>query len=159
MKKIFENILLSSRFLIYFAVFFSLIASFTIFCVASFKICGVVYGTFFGDILKGSENYINAVSVAITAIDLYLVALTILIFAFGIYELFISKIETLKFQILEINSLDELKDKLSKTIIIVLIVEFFKQSLKISVTNFTELLMLSGGILIICLALFFLKKK
>ena len=127
--------------------------------MASFKICGVVYAIFFGEILTDDKNYINAVSSVITAIDLYLVALTILIFAFGIYELFISKIDTLKFHILEINSLDELKDKLSKTIIIVLIVEFFKQSLKISIANFTDLLMFSAAILVIFLSMYFLKKK
>ena len=159
MKKIFETILLSSRFLIFFAVIFSLLASATLFCVASAKIIFTAYGTFFGDILKESGGYIQTVSSVITAIDLYLVALTFLIFSFGIYELFISKIEHLKLQILEINSLDELKEKLSKTIIIVLIVEFFKQSLKIDVVSFADLLMLAGAIFVIAMALFFLKKR
>ena len=147
--------MLTSRFLIFFAVIFSLLASAVLFFIASVKICKIAYGALFGD---GIGEYLQIVSGAITCVDLYLVALTILIFAFGIYELFISKIESLKFKILEINSLDELKDKLSKTIIIILIVEIFKQSLQIVVSNFMDLLLFSATIFVICLALFFLKK-
>ena len=67
----------------------------------------------------------------ISAVDLYLIGIVLLIFGFGIYELFISKIdiarEDLSVTILEIENLDELKNKIIKVIVMVLIVSFLKE--------------------------------
>jgi len=59
-----------------------------------------------------------------------LIAVVLLIFSFGIYELFISEIDDAEnsevgSKILAIHSLDELKDKLGKVVVMVLIVSFF----------------------------------
>ena len=57
-----------------------------------------------------------------------------MIFGFGIYELFISKIDIARedksISILEIENLDELKNKIIKVIIMVLIVSFFERVLE-----------------------------
>jgi len=57
----------------------------------------------------------------------------LLLFSFGVYELFISKIDigrdNKEIKILEITSLDELKNKILKVIIMVLIVSFFQRIL------------------------------
>ena len=67
-------------------------------------------------------------------VDLYLIGVVLLIFGFGIYELFISKIDVARrnvsVTILEIESLDELKNKIVKVIVMVLIVSFFERILK-----------------------------
>ena len=97
-EKIFENGLWQSRFIVILAVIFGLlgaiilflVASVDIFNVAKFVITTVVNGShpehFHEDIVAG----------IIGAVDLYLIAVVMLIFAFGIYELFISKIDAAK---------------------------------------------------------------
>ena len=61
----------------------------------------------------------------ISAVDLYLIGVVLLIFGFGIYT---SKIDVARrnvsVTILEIESLDELKNKIVKVIVMVLIVSF-----------------------------------
>ena len=58
----------------------------------------------------------------------------LLIFGFGIYELFISELEIARLgdefgNILEVSNLDDLKNKIIKVIIMVLIVSFFQRIL------------------------------
>ena len=75
------------------------------------------------------------------AIDLFLIAIVLLIFGFGIYELFVSEIDfthsKFKESTLIIRDLDQLKNKIIKRIkrqiiiVIVLIVKFLKKYLSI----------------------------
>jgi uncharacterized membrane protein YqhA len=63
-----------------------------------------------------------------------LIGLVLLIFGFGIYELFISELEIARLgdefgNILEVSNLDDLKNKIIKVIIMVLIVSFFQRIL------------------------------
>jgi len=86
-----------------------------------------------------------------------LIGIVLLIFGFGIYELFVSEIDfaNAKFSesTLKIKSLDQLKNKIIKVIIIVLIVKFFEKILKLT-ENFTsplDILFFGLSILSICL--------
>jgi len=88
-----------------------------------------------------------------------------LIFGFGVYELFISEIDFPKGKFadstLKINSLDQLKNKIIKVIIIVLIVKFFEKVLKLS-HNFTtphDLLLFSLSISSICIGYYLINRK
>ena len=88
-----------------------------------------------------------------------------MIFGFGIYELFISEIDFAKGKFsestLKINNLDQLKNKIIKVIIIVLIVKFFEKVLKSS-HNFTtpqDLLFFSISILSICVGYYLINRK
>ena len=81
-----------------------------------------------------------------------------LIFAMGLYELFISKIDVaenneLAQRILLIRSIDDLKDRLAKVIFLVLIVKYFEYALHGSYTTPSSLLQLAAGILMIAGAL------
>ena len=103
---------------------------------------------------KLSEDTVSKImSGIIGGIDLYLIGIVLMIFSFGIYELFISKIdvarETDELQILEVRSLDQLKDKILKLIVVVLVVSFFKRVMAMNVTSVTELLYLAIAILLI----------
>jgi uncharacterized membrane protein YqhA len=84
------------------------------------------------------------------------------IFSFGLYELFISPIDIAKKEgvskVLEIHSLDELKDKLGKVIVMVLIVNFFQRVLFTSYSGAVDLMYFAGSILALALALYFLHK-
>ena len=92
-------------------------------------------------------------------IDGYLLAIVLLIFALGLYELFISKIDEAEnaenaSQVLVINSLDDIKARLSKVIVMILIVNFFEHALGMHFATPLDLLAFSGGIALIGLALY-----
>ena len=101
----------------------------------------------------------------ISAIDLFLIGIVLLIFGFGIYELFVSEIDfaNAKFteSTLKIRDLDQLKNKIIKVVIIVLIVKFFEKVLKFS-ENFTspmDILYFGLSILSICIGYFLINRK
>jgi len=58
-----------------------------------------------------------------------------------------------------INSLDDLKSKLAKVILMILVVTFFEVSLSMSFTGALDLLYFSMGILMVSLALYFGSKS
>ena len=110
---------------------FCIAAGAAIFVMASYEICSALYKIveFFLALQSERALYVDILSEIITAIDLYLVAIVLLIFVFGIYELFIDEFVDLNLQVLKITSLDELKHKLGSVIIMVLVVDFFKRIL------------------------------
>lgn len=163
LERIFEGGLWKSRFFTLFAVIFSLMGSIILFLVASLDIWQVVL--LIRDMIffhVHPENlHENVVASIIGAIDLYLIAVVLLIFSLGIYELFISKIdeaENSTSNILQIHSLDQLKDKIAKVIIMVLVVSFFQRVLHTPYNGALEMLYFSGSILLLALALYFLHK-
>jgi uncharacterized membrane protein YqhA len=92
-------------------------------------------------------------------VDGYLLATFLLIFGLGLYELFISRIERAEqsdsaSSILIIHSLDDLKARLAKVILMILIVKFFEYAIRISYTTPLELMYLGLGITFIGLALY-----
>ena len=160
MKAIFEKFLLCSKFLTLLPVLFCIAAGAAIFVMASYEICSALYKIvefFLAPQSKGAL-YVDILSEIITAIDLYLVAIVLLIFVFGIYELFIDEFVDLNLQVLKIASLDELKHKLGSVIIMVLVVDFFKRILHTDFTTPLDMLLLAGAIFAVCLALYILSK-
>ena len=163
-ERIFENFLWNSRFFILFAVLFSLVGGMILFIVASVDVVAVlkeVFLTYFGS--HHAEKFHEIiVSGLIGAIDLYLMAVVMFIFSFGLYELFISEIDVAKgseaSKILEIHSLDELKDKLAKVIVMVLIVSFFQKVLNTDYITPLEMTYFAISILALSLGLYFLHK-
>ncbi|SFV55792.1 Arginine/ornithine antiporter ArcD [hydrothermal vent metagenome] len=165
LEKIFENTLWSSRFVVIMAVLFGLVGALALFIVASYDIYNVakyIIDTYANHThpLKFHEIVVGEI---IGAVDLYLIGVVMLLFSFGLYELFISEIDPAKGdmesnKILSINSLDQLKDKISKVIVMVLVVSFFK---KVGLAEFTtplELLYLALSITAVSVGLYFLSK-
>jgi len=163
-ERLFEGILWNTRFFVLLAVIFSMIGGIALFIVASVDIshvAGSVYDNYFGG-HHAADFHAILVGNLIGAIDLYLMAIVMFIFGFGLYELFISEIDIAKksgaSKILEIHSLDELKDKLAKVILMVLIVSFFKRVLHTDYNGALEMLEFSGSILALSLGLYFMHK-
>ncbi len=108
--------------------------------------------------------HVDIVSEIIGAVDLYLIAIVLLIFSFGLYELFISRIspdEAMKVKlppILEISSLDELKDKLAKVIVMVLVVSFFQRVLYIKYQGALEMLYFALSISMLSIGVYLMHK-
>ena len=163
-ENFFEGTLWRSRYLVIMAVVSSLLGSMVLFIIGSLDMVDVLKKTW-GYYILGDHSYdlhAKVVGELIGAIDLYLIAVVLLIFSFGIYELFVSQIDEAQVsessQILEIHSLDELKDKIAKVIIMVLVVKYFQMVLDMSFNGALEMLYLAISILGLSLALFFLHK-
>ncbi len=167
LERIFEGGLWKSRFIVILAVIFGLLGSIVLFIVASMDIFGVAAYTF-ETIATGAHPehfHEDIVAGIIGAVDLYLIAVVMLIFAFGIYELFISKIDAADdgdeqngSTILAIHSLDQLKDKIAKVIIMVLVVSFFQKVLHTNFATPLEMLYFALSITALAVGLFFLGK-
>ncbi len=164
-EKLFENTMWKARLFIIFAVVFGLIGAVILFIVASVDIYGVLAYTVnvYANGLHPVDFHQVIVSQIIGAVDLYLIAIVMLIFAFGIYELFISKIEAAENKetgqnILAISSLDQLKDKIAKVIVMVLVVGFFQRVLHTEYNGALEMLYFATSIMVLAIGLFFLGK-
>ena len=164
LEKIFENTLWNGRLFILLAVVFGMIGGIALFIIASVDIWDMsiyVFNTYLTHAhpLKFHEEVVGMI---IGAVDLYLIAVVMLIFSFGLYELFISELDPAKGEkgsrILEIHSLDQLKDKLAKVIVMVLIVNFFKKVLHTEYNGALEMLYFAGSIFALSFALYFLHK-
>jgi len=164
-EKIFEGAIWRSRFVVILAVVFGLIGAIVLFVVASMDIWGVATYTFHTIITSGHPEHFheNIVAGIIGAVDLYLIAVVLFIFAFGLYELFISEIDEAadsetSNKILAIGSLDQLKDKIAKVIVMVLMVSFFKKVLHTEFHSALEMLYFALSITSLAIGLYFLGK-
>jgi uncharacterized membrane protein YqhA len=166
LEQSFEGSLWATRFMVLLAVIFGLVGAIALFIVASFDIYHV--STFVIDVyvnhLHPDKFHEKVVGEIIGAVDLYLIGVVMLLFSFGIYELFISDIDVAKLEddkenkILAIHSLDQLKDKISKVIVMVLVVGFFKKVGLAEYTQPLELLYLALSITAVSVGLYFLSK-
>jgi len=164
MKKIeliFESFLWRSRLLVILAVISSLIGAFALFIAGLFEVLI--------PLLKFIESFDyeiiskKLVASAIASIDMFLIATFLLIFSLGLYELFISKIDVAESdpkssKVLFITNLEDLKTKLGRVVIMVIIVVFFKQTIEMKYEEPVDLLYLGLGALGIALALYFTHK-
>ena len=164
MENKFEKFLWNFRYITILAVILSIISAFTLIVIGSWDIIEAV--VFYNPLFDASISSNNELLFKlISAIDLFLIGIVLLIFGFGIYELFVSEIDfaNSKFteSTLKIRDLDQLKNKIIKVIIIVLIVKFFEKVLKFS-ENFTtpmDILYFGLSILSICVGYYLINKK
>lgn len=158
------------RFIVILPVIFSLLSSLIFFVIGTLDIWKGF--TLSLEILKvkdieGEITY-HIVSYIIGGIDYYLIGIVLLIFGLGIYELFISEIDVrfeqqnVTFQqgdtnLLQSESLEELKGKLVKVIVVALIVSFFKKILTLEVQQASDLVYVAFSILLIALSNYLLQ--
>jgi len=166
LEKTFESSLWASRFMVVLAVIFGLIGAVILFVVASIDIfvtAKYVINTY----LTGAHPehfHQDVVGGIIGAVDLYLIGVVMLLFSFGLYELFISEIDPAKDEegadskILAIHSLDQLKDKISKVIVMVLVVGFFQKVAHTEYNGALDMLYFALSITAVAVGLFFLGK-
>lgn len=160
----FEKALWNTRFIVIIAVIMSILSSITLFFIGGWEIIQetIINNPLFNDDIKNSNNLIFKI---ISSIDLFLIGIVLLIFGFGVYELFISEIDFAKGKFaestLKINNLDQLKNKLIKVIIIVLIVKFFEKVLMLSYNFQTpnDILLFGISILSICIGYYLINRQ
>lgn len=181
-----ESLIFKSRIVSISAVIASLIASFLLFIKGIVHIGNALFLIFQGNITSSNCTTQNADTVKniadpgewairnlikgfagkdvattpfvqiIESVDTFLVALVLLIFAIGIYELFIGKFDPIirindkRPSWMRVTSIDDLKSSLVKVLLIAMIVGFYKQTL--IVTDYQNLMFLAIGILLISAA-------
>lgn len=160
----FESFIWNSRFVVIAAVITSLLTSLAMFFIATadaFFMISHLGEYVSADLTQEARNTLRASTVThvVEIVDGYLLATILLIFALGLYELFIGKIQMAEesetsSSVLLIESLDDLKSRLAKVILMILIVKFFEHAIALSFHSALDLLYLAGGISLIGLALY-----
>lgn len=167
LEKYFEKLLWSSRLMVLAAVVSSLLLSLMLFVITAIDVTNLIAhaGDYVGATVEVKKALkIEMVAHTVGSIDGFLLATILLIFALGLYELFISEIDEAKesgqsSKVLVINSLDDLKSKLAKVILMILVVTFFEVSLSMTFVGALDLVYFSLGILMVSLALYFGSKS
>jgi uncharacterized membrane protein YqhA len=164
LEALFEGSLWNSRFVIFLAVIGSLFASFAIFYMATVDVVILVQHTLhYADSSLTEEArkvlHDSTVSHIVEVVDGYLLAVVLLIFSLGLYELFISDIDQAhgskaSSKILVINSLDDLKSRLAKVILMIMIVTLFEEALNMHIAQPIDLVYMGAAIALIALALY-----
>ncbi|MBI5938268.1 MAG: YqhA family protein [Betaproteobacteria bacterium] len=167
-ERLFEKALWNGRFVVVVAVVASMAAATAIFYMATVDVVYLV-----GHMLHYADPSLAAdarkaihdetITHVVEVVDGYLLATFMLIFALGMYELFVSDIDEARgsktsSKILVIESLDDLKARLAKVILMILIVTLFEEALKMNLTTTLDLLYLGGGIALVGVALYFTHK-
>ena len=154
----FEALIWNFRFFILIPVIFSLLSALRLIVIGTVDIWAGLTLTIDPQNPEGVKT-IQTVAYIIGGVDYYLIGIVLLIFAFGIYELFISEIE-IKHQddssILQSASLEELKGKLVNVIVVALIVSLFKQMLSIEIGKLSDVIYISLAILLISISQYLL---
>jgi uncharacterized membrane protein YqhA len=154
----FETFLFNSRLIVILAVVGSLASSVMMFIRGAIVIWHTAKDFFHHatDPHGGEELAIALIS----SVDSFLFATVLLIFAMGIYELFISKIdpasrtEESRPNWLQIHSLDDLKGAVGKVILMILIVRLFESAVKMKYDSPLHLLYLGLSVLFVAGSLF-----
>lgn len=163
-ERIFETLLWDSRFVVIFAVIASLFSALAMFYMATvdayFMLSHLL--EYASPELDTTARYAlrsATITHVVEIVDGYLLATVLLIFSLGLYELFISKIDLAEgsetsSNVLLISSLDDLKNRLAKVILMILIVKFFENAIDLEFDSPTALVYLAGGIALLGLALY-----
>ena len=150
----FEALIWKFRLITLVPVVMSLLGSVSCFAIGTYAELSVL-----AKVVQGHFTHTNStllIGKVVGGIDYYLIGIALLIFGYGIYELVVSDIDPrqqdpsdLRRNLLNIDSLDALKQKLTKVIIVALIVTAFKLMVSFQVNTVTELLQYCGGVLML----------
>jgi len=159
-----ENLLWYSRLVVIVPVIGSIAMGFAAVYLATVEVLAVF--TQLGGVVEAAGNLANfdkvvneLLAAIIKAADVYLLAAILLIFGLGLYELFIDRIDpaeqsTVAPRLLLIRSLDDLKERLAKVVLLILVIEFLQYALRVPLTSALDLLYLAIGILFIGAAVY-----
>jgi uncharacterized membrane protein YqhA len=164
LEQAFEFLLWNSRLAFLVAVIASVALALVLLWMATVDVVGlggdVVDYTFGGG---GHEAHAELrpriIAGVVEAVDGYLLAAIMFIFALGLYELFVSRIEAAEGsefaeRLLLIRSLDDLKDRLAKVVILILVVKFFEYALDLEDVVALDLVWLALGVALLAAALY-----
>lgn len=169
LEQFFEHVLWNSRLIMLIVVLASIVVALAILYITTVDVLYMFSNLIqYADPALGSEARnemrLDTIGQVIGMVDSYLIAAVMLIFGQGIYELFVNKIDTAEGsevgkRLLVVRSLDDLKDKLAKVVILILIVKFTQQALQLKYQTVQDLFYLAVGILLMGGAIYFTQQK
>ena len=164
LETFFERVLWGSRLLVLVAVVGGVVLSSGAFYLATADVVYAVgYLVDYVDPSLSSEERAevsaDALTTIVKAVDEYLIAAILLVFALGLYELFVNRIDAAERsevagRLLLIRSLDDLKGRLASLVLLVLAIEFFRHALELRYESALDLLYLAVGTLLVSAALY-----
>ncbi|MBN2197105.1 MAG: YqhA family protein [Polyangiaceae bacterium] len=160
-ESVFESALWGARLIMVVAVITSVLSAvlMIVLGVISFwEASGEVLGYFTLEV-DATKLRKHAIVNVIASVDSFLIATVLLILGFGLYELFVSKIDPAErsgqtANLLIVRDLTQLEARIASVIIMVLVVAFLKQAMGLTVDGVVGLLGLAGGIVLCAGALF-----
>ena len=154
LERRFESMIWKFRLITLVPVVMSLFGSVSCFVIGTYAEISVL-----SRVIQGHFTHTNStllIGKVVGGTDYYLIGIALLIFGYGIYELVISDIDPrqqeasdVRRNLLNIESLDGLKQKLTKVIVVALIVTAFKSMVGFKVTTSAELQMFCAGVLML----------
>lgn len=163
-RRIFQRALWSSRYLMVAAVISSVLLAVGAFYMATLDALRLpyylgAYSDLHQDEAVRAELRAKALTSLIKALDGYIITAILLIFPLGLFELFFGRLEVeadsdVAARLMRIGGLDDLKDRISKLVVLVLVIEFFQRALQLDYQHPLDLFYLALGILFIGAALY-----
>ncbi|APE32022.1 hypothetical protein BOX17_14310 [Halomonas aestuarii] len=158
LERRFEAFLWNSRLMVLMAVVPALLGAFVLFIIASFDMLAVLGDAWRYYTAGGPDIHKSVVTDIIVAVDIYLIALVLMIFGLGVYKLFVSRLEPVEGRDpnhpFNVHSLDQLKDKIARVVILAVIIEFFRAVVGISFDTPLDAIYLALSVLALALALY-----
>lgn len=158
-----ERGLWNSRYLVMLAVIPSLLGALVLFVIGTLDILTLAIDAAAYYLVGGSGDiHDTLVPSVVLAVDIYLVAIVLLIFGLGVYRLFVSPIEQAEDHAphhpFNVDSFDELKDKIARVVILAVIIEFFRAVVDIRFQTPLEAIYLALSVLALAGALYLMSK-
>ncbi len=159
----FESLLWGSRLLVMLAVIPSLLGATVLFLIGTADIIKVMADTFVYYVVGSSEDiHDTVVPNIIMAVDIYLIAVVLLIFGSGVYRLFVSPIDQAETHApshpFNVHSFDQLKDKIARVVILAVIIEFFRAVVDIRFQTPLDAIYLAISVLALAASLFLMSR-
>lgn len=158
----FEKMLWKSRLLVLLAVVPSIIGAGVLFVIGVMDILKLVTETW-GHHATGSTADIHetVVTNVVGALDVFLIAIVLLIFSLGTYKLFISRIEAAEESevphMLDVSSIEDLKDRIARVVVLAVIIEFFRAVVDIQFDTALDAIYLALSVFALAAAIFLMK--
>lgn len=160
----FEGLLWGSRYLVLVGVVASLAAAVAMLFMAAVDTVRLVghalhYAARDVSVEAQAAMRSTAITHVVEIVDGFLLAAFLIIFALGLYELFVSKIEAAEGSdsadsILNVGSLDDLKGKLAQVILIMLVVKVWELVAGVRTASALDVLAVAGGVALVGLAIY-----
>lgn len=154
-----ERALWNSRYLVLVAIIPSLLGALTLLVIGTADIFSIVRDAigYYSD-AGPRELHKDLVKEIVLAVDIYLIAVVLIIFGLGLYRLFIAPIPQSEEQgrkhPFNVESFDQLKDKITRVVILAVIIEFFRAVTDITFAEPLDAIFLAASVLALAAALY-----
>ncbi len=111
------------------------------------------------DTAARNQARVDLIGAAVGIVDGYLLAAVMVVFALGLYGLFIGPMPALEksevaVRLLRVSSIDDLKDKLGRVVVLILVVKFAQLALELKYAGPLDMLYLAVGVVLIGASLY-----